>query len=247
MRRINKNKQSGFSLVEAMVAMVAGLLVGMAVTAFSLSMIRSHTETVQSTRVLQDLRITADLMVRELQRSGFDRDAIRLVANQENYINGFSQITYGPAVAAPAATCPAIAAAESLSSCILFSYDRAGINDDAGAPDGEEMKGFRLVPSADESRGIVQMFIGSADDEPACDDASDAAGWQNITPPGVDVVGLFVADNSAEPMDLASIPGAQVEVRTVSLQVSAIPSGVPGGRQRMVCDDVRVRADAVSF
>ena len=63
-------KAAGFSLVELMVAMVIGLIVIGAVLALVMAMIRTNNQTIQSTRLTQELRGTAAVITSELQRAG---------------------------------------------------------------------------------------------------------------------------------------------------------------------------------
>jgi type IV pilus assembly protein PilW len=59
----------GFSLVELMVASVIGLIVIGAVTALVLSMMRSNRQTIQSTRLNQELRATLAVIANDLKRA----------------------------------------------------------------------------------------------------------------------------------------------------------------------------------
>lgn len=79
MRMTNPGSIRGFSLIEMMVAIVAGLIVIGAVLAFAVSMIRSYNENIRSTRLTQDLRTAMGLAVREARRSGYDRTSVQRV------------------------------------------------------------------------------------------------------------------------------------------------------------------------
>lgn len=70
MNRTAASKASGFTLIELMIAMVLGLIVMGAVIALVMSMIRSNNQTIQSTRLTQELRATAAVITSELQRAG---------------------------------------------------------------------------------------------------------------------------------------------------------------------------------
>lgn len=59
----------GFSLVELMVGSVIGLIVVGAVTALVLSMMRSNRQTLQSTRLNQELRATLAVVANDLKRA----------------------------------------------------------------------------------------------------------------------------------------------------------------------------------
>ena len=62
-------RSRGFSLVELMVGMVIGLIVVGAVTALVLSMMRSNRQTLQSTRLNQELRATLAVIANDLKRA----------------------------------------------------------------------------------------------------------------------------------------------------------------------------------
>lgn len=69
MKRVASNA-AGFTLIELMIAMVLGLIVMGAVIALVMSMIRANTQTIESTRLTQELRATAAVITGELQRAG---------------------------------------------------------------------------------------------------------------------------------------------------------------------------------
>lgn len=60
---------AGFSLVELMVAMVLGLIVVSAVITLVLSIIQSNNETIQATRLTQELRATAAVIAADVKRA----------------------------------------------------------------------------------------------------------------------------------------------------------------------------------
>ena len=74
-------RNSGFSLVELMVALAAGLVISGAAVAFLLSSFRSNGEYVQSTRLSQELRNSLDAVTRDLRRAGYDDDALKYLSN----------------------------------------------------------------------------------------------------------------------------------------------------------------------
>lgn len=64
-----RTAMAGFSLVELMVASVIGLIVVGAVMALVLSMMRSNRQTLQSTRLNQELRATLAVVASDLKRA----------------------------------------------------------------------------------------------------------------------------------------------------------------------------------
>lgn len=104
MKRV-ASKAAGFTLIELMVAMVLGLIVMGAVIALVMSMIRANNQTIQSTRLTQELRATAAVITGELQRAGS-------ASNPFNITNAAALGTVNTGTAG----------------CIIYTY-----SDDAGA------------------------------------------------------------------------------------------------------------------
>lgn len=99
-RALNRNRNvAGFTLIELMIAMVLGLIVIGAVLALSLSMIRSNSDTIASTRLTQELRATASAITSELQRAGsvadpFDLTAATSIGPVDDSTDGCLQYSY---------------------------------------------------------------------------------------------------------------------------------------------------------
>jgi len=69
MLKRNPHRMRGFSLIEFMVAFAAGLIVLGAVIALVLSIIRSNNQTIQTTRLNQELRATAAVIAADIRRA----------------------------------------------------------------------------------------------------------------------------------------------------------------------------------
>ena len=69
MRKAPRGAACGFSLVELMVALVAGLVVVGAVLALVVSIMKSNRETLQATRLNQELRATLAVIANDLRRA----------------------------------------------------------------------------------------------------------------------------------------------------------------------------------
>ena len=151
-------RQAGFSLVEMMVALVAGMIVVAAVIAFMMSSFSSNADYVRSTRLTQELRNTLDLMVRDLQRAGYDDNALLYLGNRNT--SPFSPILVN-------------------GSCIIYAYDRSNPNGTTtvtGTPggldlDNGEVRGLRLstVTNANgQSVGVIEYAVSDGTTRPAC-------------------------------------------------------------------------------
>lgn len=80
MRRL---KDGGFSLVELMVAMVAGLILVAAVTMLFVTTLRANSTAMKVSRLNQELQGVTDMIARDIQRAGYDASAatsLRLVS-----------------------------------------------------------------------------------------------------------------------------------------------------------------------
>jgi prepilin-type N-terminal cleavage/methylation domain-containing protein len=69
----------GFTLVELMVALVVGLIVVLAATAFVVSVAKANSENIQVTRLTQELRSLSEVMGRELRRARYVADPVGLI------------------------------------------------------------------------------------------------------------------------------------------------------------------------
>jgi len=62
-------RQGGFSLIELMIATVAGLIVVGAALTLTVSVLKSNNQTVRSARLTQELRAVSEIISRELRRA----------------------------------------------------------------------------------------------------------------------------------------------------------------------------------
>lgn len=184
-RRPERRVARGFTLVELMVALVAGLIVSAAVLSFFLSSMKSNGEYVQSTRLTQELRNTLDLMTRDLRRAGYDDDGVKFAGNTNS--SKFAPICL-TASGAPT-TC---LSAGSSGDCILYAYDRTypnGATTAAGTLGGldygnGELRGLRLrnYTVNGVSTGVVEYAVSSGTTAPACGGGGPAYSASNTYP-----------------------------------------------------------------
>jgi prepilin-type N-terminal cleavage/methylation domain-containing protein len=80
-------RMRGFTLIEMMVAMALGLIVMAAVLALVLSIIRSNNQTVQATRLTQELRATAAVIASDLKRARGVQDPLAAAKQGNLYAN----------------------------------------------------------------------------------------------------------------------------------------------------------------
>lgn len=117
-------KQTGFTLIELMVAMVLGLIVLGATINIYLATVSSSSNIIKSARLNHDLESVMTLMINDIKRSGYWK---------------------GAHVAADSRTNPFTAATTNIqipaNNCIVYTYD----DDSDGVVDGNEYYGFRFT------------------------------------------------------------------------------------------------------
>ena len=159
------DRQKGLSLIELMVAMVLSIIVVGAIVALMSNSLGASKTTIQSTRLVQEMRDGMQIMTRDLRRAGFDADAYDAINPGTNSFayNNFSDITITPDTNPDP---------DNQFECILFSVDRSN----AGAPTAGDQTGFRVAQV--NGVGVLQVKVNNAG---ACNDAADSANWPAIT------------------------------------------------------------------
>lgn len=107
MKGLMPRHASGFSLIELMVALAAGMIVIGSVLAFTMSMLRSYNENIRSTRLTQDLRAAMNFAMREVRRSGYDSTSVTRVMTDNNPAPSFAGLTVSAG-----------------GDCVAYQYDR---------------------------------------------------------------------------------------------------------------------------
>jgi prepilin-type N-terminal cleavage/methylation domain-containing protein len=221
----SRRRAGGFSLVELMVAMAAGLIIIGAATMFAVSTMRSYSENILSSRLTQELRTGMNLVVRELRRSGHDSTSVSRVLTTSS-ASGFTDLDPHDDRDAD-------------EGCVTYEYDRDG---------DRESRGFRLVD------GVLQFKTADAafdcDDDDGWADISDPE-VVNITAFQPTMVeSKFCAQvaehDTDDDGDTDTYDMAEGSVKTISLCMK----GEMVSRDdivRYVSDSVRVRAEDLEF
>jgi len=125
--KLNKSKkQNGFTLVEVMVSSIIGLITLAGVITFFTNTVQSNSDGLKEVRLNQELRALMDVMVRDIRRAGYWRNA-----------NGIDTNIY---------TTNDYAIKIENSSCITYAYDNdQARNSDANRVQNTDAAGFRLI------------------------------------------------------------------------------------------------------
>ena len=225
--RQTRSRTTGFSLIELMIAMVAGLIVLGAVLTFTVSMIRAYSENIRSTRLTQDLRTGMNVIVRDLRRAGFDSTSVTRVLTDENP-SGFTGMTAS-------------------GSCVRYEYDR-GVGGGGGIPAATEIRGIRL----NSATGALQMNASSS----SIDCAGSSGAWVDVTDPSIIEVTAFTPKLINSPFcadlgnNLPTFPTvyqkAEGSVRNLTMCLKGRLRSDPT-IARHITSTTRVRAENVAF
>jgi prepilin peptidase dependent protein B len=148
-------KQTGFTLIEIMIALLIGLIIVAATITIYITTIRGSSDIVRSARLNHDLDSALALMVNDIRRAGYWAGAM---VGSDSRDNPFTE---------PGTTDLQIPSA----SCVLYTYDANAsgantLNDSTDDVDANEYYGFRL------SGGNIQMRSTNID----CDEG----GWETL-------------------------------------------------------------------
>lgn len=243
--------QGGFSLIELMIALVAGLVVSYAVLAFSMASFKSNGEYVQSTRLTQGLRDTLDFTTRELRRAGYDENSL-------SYLAAGTNSPFSPMI---------IANSGLANSCVIYAYDRAGGAVGKVERARGEIRGLRRVVRTVNGRSVgvveyAQSIGGLTPAAPSCafdstshyasnpSTCADTSEWCALTDPTLlNITEFKLTDNWTT---VGDVDPFRVGVRNVAISVkgrlagddgTSYLNGVDTTYQRGLVSSVKVRSE----
>ena len=243
---INKRASTGFSLVELMVSLVAGMIVVGAVLTFTVSSVRANSEYVKSTRLTQELRNISDLITGELKRAGYDEDAMRYVAN--------------PSSTAASKFAPILVDTTAGQNCVIYAYDRKPGNPGVIDLDNAEIRAIRrsttggvgVIEVAESATGVTPTCGGAGPDYsqyPATCNA--ASGWCPLSDPRVIDVNTFTINTGASGTNSNGVQTIAAASGFNALQMREFQVTLGGSLRndatvtRSVRSNIKVRTDCV--
>jgi prepilin-type N-terminal cleavage/methylation domain-containing protein len=229
--RSHSRHSSGFSLVELMVAVTAGLIVSAAVVAFTMASFKSNGEYVQSTRLTQELRNTLDLVTRDLRRAGYDENALQHMST--GTASPFAKLLL-------------------TNTCVIYAYDRTGGTQGTVDVGRGEVRGLRVATRTINGRnvGVIEYAESSGTTRPTCAGASpdytvfpptcSSSTWCSLSDPSVvDITAFLLTDRRTV---VGGAVGERMQVRDIDVDMTGRLTGTTA-YTRNVHGSVRVRAD----
>jgi prepilin peptidase dependent protein B len=178
-RSINR-RQTGFSLMEVLVAMSISLVVTASMVALMANSLSTTTRIIQMTKLTDDMRIALQMMSRDIRRSSYNANSMLCYANDDCASDG--------SITAAADITLVDLDSDSVNDCFTFLLDR----DHDGDSTEDNAGGFRRVTAI--GVGVIEMWIGDA--SPDCTSAAGSAGWVQITnPENMDIFNFSVDDD----------------------------------------------------
>ena len=196
-RAIFRGKSAGFSMVELMVGLVAGMIVVGAVLAFTVSSIRANADYVGSARLMQELRNASQYVNSELRRAGYDEDSMAYLASGSNETSEFAPILVDTTAGA---------------NCVVYAYDRLPGTAGEIDLDNHEIRAVRRSSATLDgvSVGVIEMAESAAGVQPTCAGAGPdyskypvmcnaATGWCPLSDPRTVDIETFTIDVDGVP------------------------------------------------
>lgn len=254
-------RSAGFSMVELMVGLVAGMVVLGALLAFTVTSVRANSDYVMSARLTQELRSISLHISEELRRAGYDESAMDYVAaSSATEFSEFSPLLVDTATAG--------------SHCIVYAYDRSPGNPGQIDLANQEIRAIRRATATlgGEAVGVIEVGESSAAGAPTCAGASPdytkfpvpcaASGWCALSDPRavdiqsfvLDVGGLVDSDGdgvadapnpSSHGMQQITATGyTPMQIREISFTLTGHLRSDPA-TSRTVASNVKVRANCL--
>lgn len=227
----------GFTLIELMVSLVAGLIVIGAVGAFMMSSFRSNTDYVAATRLTQELRNSIDFISRDLRRAGYDENALDYLALPDSATKRTSD--FSPLLIN--------------GSCVIYAYDRTPGEPGLVNRFNGEIRGIRRVVNAD-GVGVIEFAESAVGLTPACNGAQatyttypatcSTGGWCALSDPRVINISELTIDTTGYVNVNGTTAINPLQIRDVVVRVRGNLVG-DTTVSRSVESSIRIRADCL--
>jgi prepilin-type N-terminal cleavage/methylation domain-containing protein len=178
--------QKGMSLMEVLVAMSISLVVTASMIALMANSLGTTARIIKMTKLTDDMRITMQMMSRDVRRSSYNANSMFCYANDDcdGEVTAAGQITLANDITI-----------NNSNDCFTFLMDR----DHDGDSTENSAGGFRRVISS--GVGVIEMWNG--DQAPDCAAAAGSSSWVQITnPDNMDIFAFSVDENLSSTVEI---------------------------------------------
>ncbi len=195
LNRSYKNKQSGFTLIEIIVALAISSILMLALAAVFSNVVRHSNESLSQSRLYQNLSAALDMVANDIRRAGYWGQAVTDVGTGTN-TNPFMSTASGVDLTING-------------NCVTLSYDRdsngtlAAIN----TANDDERYGYRLTAGAIQARPSSASFSCGA----------GASTWEDITDPNLITVTAFTLTPTTYTVDVDGTASLLQRYITISI------------------------------
>jgi type IV pilus assembly protein PilW len=204
-------KQKGLTLIELMIALVLSLLVtGMVISMFS-SSIGGHAQAIRTMRLNQDMRITMDMIVRDIRRAGYWSGTTVASNSHASLIGGTLPIGI-------------FDFQTGADNCVLVSYD----HDADDTTSNDKVFGYRLLDT-----GVLQTVNQDIASVAGC---STPTAWQALIDDNTVQVNELTF--TTYPLLAASFAASPNKTVTITLDASSL---LDTNIRTVIVEEVRVR------
>ena len=217
----NFGKQSGVTLVEALIGLALSLIVVTSMVGLMSNSLGSASKIIQMTQLSDDLRNTMSMVTRDMRRANYNANAYQCYANSDCGVDGTTNQSGIVTISGD---------------CLLYNIDRDQNGD--GSTDGAG--GFRRSTSG--TTGFIEMWVGGA--SPAC--TGTHADWIALTDPDfVDVAAFTITNN---PITGSIVEEGGGILNQTTNQIAVVISGellLDRNITRTIQDTIKVRNDYI--
>ena len=172
-------KQNGMSLMEVMIAMSISLVVTASMIALMANSLGTTARIIKMTKLSDDMRITMQMMSRDVRRSSYNANSMFCYANED---------CDGEVTTAGEITLASDITINNSNDCFTFLMDR----DHDGDSTENSAGGFRRVISG--GVGVIEMWNG--DEAPDCTSGAGTSSWVQVTNPETMDIFAFTVDEN---------------------------------------------------
>jgi prepilin-type N-terminal cleavage/methylation domain-containing protein len=203
--RMNRAPARGFSLIELMVATVIGMIVAAGAVGLIVAISRSNSETIQATRINQELRALASVISNEIKRGRRLHDPVVAVGQGASTAGTFDLIDTSQQNATPG-------------DCILYGYQDTTLSD--GVANEDAVNNYEAIYLSTVN-GVGSIVFAKGTSAVGCTTAGTTLNSTQINVTGLTFSCVTTNGTSVNSSDTTSTAGLRETCNEINLTLSA--------------------------